>query len=348
MSDTVPVVSQVTHTTTDVAVTAAYSGGGAAVDYSTASVAARLINMSEADDIWYRIDSGAWTQLTEHREATLTIDFATQTLTLKRGEFTSASISVRVVAEGVPSGTYAQGQTLGGAGMSEEDLPAALADLGVVQTAVVDLDSEQIATGNSSPIEVIPAPGPGKVILYGGAVAASDGGAIPYPNSSSTDGNFFYDGSDVILNDPVLLIANGLDDVLTGPATPVSFTTDLLLADAVDKALVFTLGNDNPNGAVATINPVPDVGGSGYAPGDQFLIGPLNAIGEVDTVDGGGAVLTWHLVSGGFDQSPGAGQATAKLGGGGDDALTVTVLTITPATGTARLWIKYQILTLPT
>lgn len=118
-----PVTSVATDTMLDVSVTGAYDGSGAAVNHSTASVSATIKNLSQADDVWYQIDSGSFVQLPERQSVDITINFASQTLKLKRGEFTSSSIPVQVIAYGVPSGTYARGQSVGGS-VSLESLAA--------------------------------------------------------------------------------------------------------------------------------------------------------------------------------------------------------------------------------
>lgn len=76
-------------------------------------------------------------------------------------------------------------------------------------------------------------------------------------------------------------------------------------------------------------------GGAGYAPGDTFEINwwgsiPPDAIGVVDTVDGGGAVVTYHLTNNGLDQDPFADVSTIVLTGGGDGNLAINVLTVVP------------------
>jgi hypothetical protein len=78
-----------------------------------------------------------------------------------------------------------------------------------------------------------------------------------------------------------------------------------------------------------------DVGGSGYAPGDTFVVNSANyAAGVVDTVDGGGAVLTYHLISDGVAATVGIA-STAAVTGSGDGAFTIDILTLFTSSGTA-------------
>lgn len=125
------VVSRVTDATLDVAVTAAYASAGTAVSYSTASVSVVLWNRSfrRVDDLWYKVDSGAWVRLPFDSQKVIEIDFSTQTLTLKRGEVAAASLPVRLEIAGVPSGLYARGKALAGS-------LTALAALGVYPSSV--------------------------------------------------------------------------------------------------------------------------------------------------------------------------------------------------------------------
>ena len=88
-------------------------------------------------------------------------------------------------------------------------------------------------------------------------------------------------------------------------------------------------------GEVATLNATPTVPGSGYAIGDLFLIttGGEKAVGVVLTVDGGGGVLSIGTVpaAGGRNYTTGTGKVTAKITGGGDNALTVNIAALASA-----------------
>jgi len=84
-----------------------------------------------------------------------------------------------------------------------------------------------------------------------------------------------------------------------------------------------------------------NAGGSGYAPGDTGTIqlGNGDAAYEIDTVDGGGAVLTFHITAAGSGYTTGTNVGTTTTSGAGDGLFTVdtTAAAIVPATGIVDL-----------
>lgn len=86
----------------------------------------------------------------------------------------------------------------------------------------------------------------------------------------------------------------------------------------------------NPSGGGVLTASLGDSGGSGYAPGDTGNIdsGNGDAVYVVNTVDGNGAVLTFHLSSRGSGYSVSSNNPTVVISGGGDSALTINVLTL--------------------
>lgn len=92
------------------------------------------------------------------------------------------------------------------------------------------------------------------------------------------------------------------------------------------------------------------VGGAGYAPGDTGSIvsgvSLVPATYVVDTVDGGGAVLTFHINNPGNIYNVSNGVATSVDTGGGDGNLTINITAITPGDGTGAVTVFYQLLTL--
>lgn len=105
-TEEVALVARATNEIVNLAITAPFSGDGESVDYSTPSVRARLVNVSQADDFWYRIDSGAWHYVGQRQATEFDIDFSSQTLSLKRGEHASSTTAVSLTAYGVPAGVY--------------------------------------------------------------------------------------------------------------------------------------------------------------------------------------------------------------------------------------------------
>lgn len=78
---------------------------------------------------------------------------------------------------------------------------------------------------------------------------------------------------------------------------------------------------------IKVLTAAPIVGGTGYAVGDRFLIGTgTGGMGRVTAVTGG-VVTAVELLTGGKDYTV-ATQATTKIDGGGDDALTVAVASL--------------------
>jgi len=99
-------------------------------------------------------------------------------------------------------------------------------------------------------------------------------------------------------------------------------------------------------------------GGSGYAPGDTGTVsgaGSADATYTVNTVNGGGAVLTYTLTSQGTNYSAQSGVSTTVSTGGGNGAFTVNVLsdagsgatfnilTVTEGNGSLDVVIAYYI-----
>jgi hypothetical protein len=134
------------------------------------------------------------------------------------------------------------------------------------------------------------------------------------------------------------------------PATPGVFPPALI---ANQPLVIGNTGHDFTGGAILAATLAN--GGSGYANGDEFTIGfagPTSggpAHGIVDTVDGGGAVLTFHISAAGDPGSPyfsdyGNPYSTTKLGGGGDDLLTITVTSTGQGNGQLVASIAYAII----
>lgn len=95
--ENVPVTSQVTKTSVDVSVTAAYdSAGGTSVANTTKSTHVVVHNKSDFE-VEYKVDSGSWVPLRYHTNVRLDIDMSAQTLALRRGEVIAPSPATCVV-----------------------------------------------------------------------------------------------------------------------------------------------------------------------------------------------------------------------------------------------------------
>jgi hypothetical protein len=78
---------------------------------------------------------------------------------------------------------------------------------------------------------------------------------------------------------------------------------------------------------IKVLTAAPVNGGTGYAVGDRFLIGTgTGGVGRVTAISGG-VVTAVELLTGGKDYTV-ATQATTKIDGGGDNALTVAVASL--------------------
>lgn len=86
------------------------------------------------------------------------------------------------------------------------------------------------------------------------------------------------------------------------------------------------------SGEVGTLNATPTAGGTGYALGDlvEISTGGKNAR-VVVTAAAGGVVSSVHLAAGGSGYTTGAGKATTKITGAGNNDLTVNITALAAA-----------------
>lgn len=123
-------------------------------------------------------------------------------------------------------------------------------------------------------------------------------------------------------------------------------------AELENQPIILTADYDAINyGAIASATK--NAGGSGYSVGDTGTIagnasdgdwdpGPVAATYHVDSVDGGGAVLTFHLTNAGSNYATGSGLATTKTSGAGT-GFTVNIGSVNPGDGTVSLTLAYLI-----
>jgi len=116
---------------------------------------------------------------------------------------------------------------------------------------------------------------------------------------------------------------------------------------AVDDApLLIDCPAQDVNGLIATTTL--GSGGTGYATTNTFNLdgaGDTNAQGVVDTVDGGGAVLTYHLTAIGTCYPVQNGITTTATSGGGS-GLTINVTALTPQ-GDGESWVTVDYRVIP-
>ncbi len=209
--------------------------------------------------------------------------------------------------------------------------------------AIIELTAAQIALAGSAPAELLPAPGAGRTIVPLLVAGQATDGSIPFYASGV---EIAYTGDAQNLIDNNVPLAGGL-----APPDPFWFQIVRIPAGTFPRptientAISLFGGGDDSSGAI--LANVLNAGGLGYAPADTFTIsgGLVLATGVVDTVGGGGAVLTYHLTAHGAGYVPAAGVATTATSGGGA-GLTININTVTPANGTARIWILYLVLDL--
>ena len=95
----------------------------------------------------------------------------------------------------------------------------------------------------------------------------------------------------------------------------------------VTGATLVNVSRATATSQIKVLTPAPVNGGTGYAVGDLFIIGTgTGGVGRVTAVSGG-IVTAVELLSGGKDYTV-ATQATTKISGGGDNALTVAVASL--------------------
>lgn len=221
---------------------------------------------------------------------------------------------------------------------------------GELQTVKVTISQADLTTLFSSPVEAIPAPGAGKVIalvsclwqyrwedaVFLTAVALP---AIGYIGSD-------FSGSAMIdfQNGNTPQFGGNYDQVGSNP--PYGIAPDF---DVINKAIVIATQSDlgiwGPITAL-TLN----AGGALYAPGDTGIVGDgsadtADATYVVDTVDGGGAVLTATLTAPGTSYTSVTADPTTNDGAqpGIGTGLKFNVTVSTPATGYMQFDLSYLI-----
>lgn len=156
-------------------------------------------------------------------------------------------------------------------------------------TVTVALDAADILTLHSIPVALIAAPGAGKYIR----VVSLD---IPYTFNTE---RFYAD---------TIQVRYGSGHVITGSYPLLDATESYVfhefvglradLADVENQPVAITSTQEAAGFGLILTTSLGSSGGADYAPGDTFDINSflnLPQAGTVDTVDGGGSVLTYHL-----------------------------------------------------
>lgn len=191
------------------------------------------------------------------------------------------------------------------------------------------LTPAEVVTIHSSPVELVPAPGAGKVIEISSIAVFGSAGICPIGDIGASL-HIIYQGNTGSLDlniSAALLASQGPFSVMAG----VSGFTEL---SPENRALIVYADADLTLwGAISSTSL--NNGGTGYVVGDTGYIfgdGSTDALFQIDTVDGGGAVLTYHLTDFGTayrgnNSNADTGPAGAQPTSGTGFQIAVTVIT---------------------
>ncbi len=316
---------------------------GAAVAFKTIAVAGQSNIVADAADDTLTIVAGT--------NITLTTNASTDTLTINAASGGSSS-----PAAWDSGTTYATGNVVtewSGLWRAVDASTNSKPDSGNAHwtlisdsfTKVIDLTADQIAHLNSSPVVAFTGVS-GKVVQVVGGFGAMYRGSIPF---SAYGAQLFYAPDAVsqqwALLDDALLDFDGSfgDDMLAATiATPRS---QIALDIASGQDVQLKGNSDDLTGCIATA--VINDGGLGYAPGDTVSVDVgTPGVLTVNTVGALGVVTSLTVTTAGYGYTAGTGDATTAILPATGTGLTVNT-TITPANGTARVWITAKILSLP-
>jgi hypothetical protein len=220
---------------------------------------------------------------------------------------------------------------------------------GSVLSAIVDLTTAQIATLHSAPVTLVAAPGAGLVLVPVAGSLQSLAGTEPFGVPTFVRVGYpATDHLEISTSDPFVwsVVASEYQAIQSNSAA-----TPKAQAAAENAPLELFAGGSDPGLTGSILTTAVNAPGTGYAPGDTgTVVNPLagtTALYAIDTVDGGGGVLTFHLTNNGTQYSVATGVGTTVTAGGGDGAFAIDVNTITPLSdGVARVQVLYYVMTL--
>lgn len=253
----------------------------------------------------------------------------------------------------LPNGTTATTQSVG-------DSTTKLATTAFVQAALplfsktFSLSASDVINSNTSPYTLV-TPAAGQLVMPVSIFVEGLPGTNAYAGDNASQ--FLYNDGGTTLGVSYGLQTNG--GIFTQVPVKNKFAglipvTNGLVPDTGANTIVgadfaFVSGITSGTGPIKTLNVTSGASGSGYAPGDTGLLdGAGNADAEyvVDTVDGGGAVLTFHLDNNGTGYSaPTSGVTTSVESGGGDGTLEFDITAIYDFNGTAKIQVLYYLFT---
>lgn len=216
-------------------------------------------------------------------------------------------------------------------------------------TTTTLLTAAQIVTLNSVPVNILPSPGAGKLLVAIEVIYVFKFGTVPFnpaasesiviEYSPSTDG-FTQGGLSGLVNQATSGFAsqpgysNGVNSILPGDD---------------DSGVVLTAVSDYTDGPILTATL--GAGGLGYLANDTGTItnGANDATYKVLTVGAGGAVLTFQITGAGTVCSVANGNATVDGGAqpGVGVGFTVNITAVQTGDGTLKVVTYYQIIPVP-
>lgn len=208
------------------------------------------------------------------------------------------------------------------------------------KVSIVTLSSDDIGHLASAPIEMVPAQGPGTVIVVERAAVQNVPGAVSFGSDDTV--HLGYDGGDELSGD---LDIAGDDSLFVARVFQFDDPSDT--ADVEDAAIVlFSSGDLADFGPIATT--ALNDGGLGYEVGDTFIIAAdgNEATGEVTSVSVG-VVVTYTITDPGNAYAVEDGVGTTATSGIGEGLL-IDILTVdaNPGDGTAVVTVWYSVLRL--
>jgi hypothetical protein len=216
-----------------------------------------------------------------------------------------------------------------------------------IQSITVELETADIRTLDTIPVELVPAPPLGQMIV---------------PQSYFAQGNISVAFADALVK--VGFSGSPPLQVLTSAGIALDYLTEQVAINPLatfsgDRSAVennslvayATTPTVITSGPIATSSKA--VGGADYVMGDTGTIDAGNGLAAyvVDTVDGGGAVLTYHLTNNGDEYEEDTGVATIAGGAqaGIGTGFTIDIDSVTPPAegeGSVILTIFYSIVDL--
>lgn len=231
--------------------------------------------------------------------------------------------------------------------------------------ASVHLGPADLSTLFSAPPEIIAAPGAGKKISVIHCEVEWVPGVAPYLLPRL--GCFYDDGIPTSSDNQTGAMLPSIDTsslpYLAQSVWAISVPTRTITRTTFENhAIILTGDMDDGFGAdpihdgqIVTVSPTPAVGGSGYEVGDTGVVVGAGSSSNwatyvVDSVDGDGVVLTFHLTSlgtGGYDTvEPAPTLRTGSQPGSGDEAFAITVTEVHAPDSDLYVNVLYRVLTL--